>query len=325
MCRWFDSAPGHHIPCAPAPFSGSGAFLQFARNFYNSCLDRPERCRMATVREYFDTDLKSLSVHAEWGLRNSTGENLCSITAKVSQDFDGNAKYWSFFIPLGAPLSCVNSLLAMPETSQCILSSEGDCVYVEVGFADYSERITSATLVFTKRVFFYIDSLLNPEVRRQLTELGRHQGFHVVVRDQEYAAKRSAVEKPLAFISHDSRDKDSLVRELAREMSKLMCPVWYNEYSLKVGDSLRTCSKSPKLMRSLGDEKELPERHQSRTIRSHQASVGKRTQKNQSQASRPVRGVLCGAVPAQERLPVAHAARRVSQMAHGAFVLCDLE
>ena len=89
--------------------------------------------------------------------------------------------------------------------------------------------------------------------------------------------------------------------------------------------TLRTCSKSPKLMRSLGDEKELPERHQSRTIRSHQASVGKRTQKNQSQASRPVRGVLCGAVPAQERLPVAHAARRVSQMAHGAFVLCDLE
>jgi hypothetical protein len=30
------------------------------------------------------------------------------------------------------------------------------------------------------------------------------------------------------------------VRELAYEMVRLMCPVWYDEYSLKVGDSLRT-------------------------------------------------------------------------------------
>ena len=48
-------------------------------------------------------------------------------------------------------------------------------------------------------------------------------------------------------------------------------------------------------------------------------------QLDQSQASRPVRGVLRGAVSAQERLPVAHAAQGVSQMAHCPFVLCDLE
>jgi hypothetical protein len=195
---------------------------------------------MATVREYFDTDLKSLSVHADWELRDSAGTKLFPITAKISQDFDGNAKYWSFFIPAGAPLDCVDSILALPETSQCVLSGEGDSVYVETGFADYSERSTSATLVFTKRVFFYIDALLNSEIRRQITALGMQQGFYVVVRDQEYAMKRSELEKPLAFISHDSRDKESLVRELALELSKLMCPVWYDEYSLKVGDSLRS-------------------------------------------------------------------------------------
>ena len=31
---WFDSAPGHQHSCAPAPVSGSGAFLQFNANFY---------------------------------------------------------------------------------------------------------------------------------------------------------------------------------------------------------------------------------------------------------------------------------------------------
>jgi len=65
------------------------------------------------------------------------------------------------------------------------------------------------------------------------------KGFFLSVRDREYARKRSESEKPLAFISHDSRDKDSLVRELAHQLVRLMCPVWYDEYSLKVGDSLR--------------------------------------------------------------------------------------
>jgi len=51
--------------------------------------------------------------------------------------------------------------------------------------------------------------------------------------------KRSEMQKPLAFISHDTRDKEALVRNLALEMSRLMCPVWYDEYSLKVGESLR--------------------------------------------------------------------------------------
>jgi hypothetical protein len=194
---------------------------------------------MATVREYFDCDLKALSVQREWELRDSAGAKLFPITARISQDLDGNAKYWSFFIPAGAPLDCVSSILALPETSRCVLSGEEDSVYVEAGFVGYSERSTSATLVFTKRILLYIDALLNPEIRRQITDLGLQHGFHVIVRDQEYAMKRSEVEKPLAFISHDSRDKDSLVRELALELSKLMCPVWYDEYSLKVGDCLR--------------------------------------------------------------------------------------
>lgn len=65
------------------------------------------------------------------------------------------------------------------------------------------------------------------------------RGYYLSIRDREYARKRSESEKPLAFISHDSGDKDALVRELAHEMIRLMCPVWYDEFSLKVGDSLR--------------------------------------------------------------------------------------
>jgi hypothetical protein len=51
---------------------------------------------------------------------------------------------------------------------------------------------------------------------------------------------RSKFETPLAFISHDSRDKESVARPIALGLQRLMCPVWYDEFSLKVGDNLRT-------------------------------------------------------------------------------------
>ena len=41
-----------------------------------------------------------------------------------------------------------------------------------------------------------------------------------------------------AFISHASEDKDSIVRELTTELQKFHLKVWYDEFSLNVGDSL---------------------------------------------------------------------------------------
>jgi len=195
---------------------------------------------MATVREYFDTDLKSLSVRADWRMHRLDGVELSPVTVRISQDFDANAKFWSIFMPEGVDVRCyVLTIFRTPETTNCVLTAEGDPAYVEMGFAGCSEGMSSATLVFTKRIFLYIDALLDPSLRREITELGTRYGFYVVVRDKEYAMKRSEMQKPLAFISHDTRDKEALVRNLALEMSRLMCPVWYDEYSLKVGESLR--------------------------------------------------------------------------------------
>ncbi|TXH65373.1 MAG: DUF1883 domain-containing protein [Lysobacteraceae bacterium] len=41
------------------------------------------------------------------------------------------------------------------------------------------------------------------------------------------------------FISHASEDKDSIVRALANELVALGLNVWYDEFSLRIGDSLR--------------------------------------------------------------------------------------
>ena len=41
------------------------------------------------------------------------------------------------------------------------------------------------------------------------------------------------------FISHASEDKEDLVRPLAVALEKLGVKVWYDEFTLKIGDSLR--------------------------------------------------------------------------------------
>ena len=196
---------------------------------------------MATLREYFDTDLnRCMSVFADWQLQGAAGTSLPPIRARISQDFDANAKYWSFFLPDGVDVAAyASAVFRAEETAKCVLSREGDSVYVESGFVDYPDRATSETLLFTRRIWLYIDAFISSELRSQILEHARQAGFHVLIRDRDYATKRSALEKPLAFICHDSRDKDAIVRELAHEMARLLCHVWYDEFSLAVGDSLR--------------------------------------------------------------------------------------
>ncbi len=194
---------------------------------------------MATIREYFDTDPRSLTLHGEWNISDTRGSELGSIIAKIAYDFVGNARYWFFYVPQGSDSSAIPLILDSPETNACILKSDGDGILAEMTFSDLNEGMRSDTLVFTKRIFIYIDELLDAASKAQVMKLGQQRGFHVVVRDRQYAMKRSEYEKPLAFICHDSRDKDDLVRGLAYALMNMMCPVWYDEFSLKVGDSLR--------------------------------------------------------------------------------------
>jgi hypothetical protein len=78
---------------------------------------------MATLREYFDTDLnKCLSVHKPWGVRDLNGNELDPLIARISQDFDANAKYWSFYIPPGGVVgNYISAIFQAPEVKSCVL------------------------------------------------------------------------------------------------------------------------------------------------------------------------------------------------------------
>lgn len=80
---------------------------------------------------------------------------------------------------------------------------------------------------------------LNKFAKHVKFQNSRDLEMRIQIRDTQYAVGREALEKPLAFICHDSRDKEEIAIKLARRLRSMACPVWYDEFSLKVGDSLR--------------------------------------------------------------------------------------
>jgi hypothetical protein len=191
---------------------------------------------MASLHEYFVKDgAQNLTTQQTWLLTNVEGVNVGELTARLHLDFDANAKYISFFIPempdVAGPeafaLNKVAEILKWPETQ----------VGVQAGMGE--ERKDARELVFTGQIYLYSERPVPEEFKARLIAEARAVGHKLTFRSVEYMNERNKWEKPRAFISHDSRDKTSIAEPIALQLQKFMCPVWYDQFSLRVGDSLR--------------------------------------------------------------------------------------
>lgn len=68
-----------------------------------------------------------------------------------------------------------------------------------------------------------------------------HHGLMLRMADHNYDESKTPPEDIGydAFISHASEDKDKLVKPLANALTRMKYRVWYDEFELRVGDSLR--------------------------------------------------------------------------------------
>jgi hypothetical protein len=197
----------------------------------------PNRRRdMASLHEYFIKDgAQNLTTQQTFLLSDAGGAKLGEGTARLHLDFEANATYISFYIPDMPGVECpevfalnqVPAILKWPETQ----------VGVQAGMGQ--ERKDARELVFTGQIYLYSERPVAEEHKRQLVTEARAVGHILTFRSTEYVNERSKWEKPRAFISHDSRDKTSIAQPIALQLQRLMCPVWFDEFSLRVGDSLR--------------------------------------------------------------------------------------
>ena len=92
----------------------------------------------------------------------------------------------------------------------------------------------------TKRIFIYSEKDFSSSELSNLYDFAKSQSCNLQFRSIRYRDMRIKEEKPKAFICHDSRDKEAVAKPLALALQRLYCPVWYDEFSLKIGDNLRT-------------------------------------------------------------------------------------
>ena len=194
---------------------------------------------MASLYEYFVKDgAQNLTIHKTWTLSSANGAALGEFFGRLHLDFDANAKYVSFFIPEmpaaahieAHALNTVPEILALPETA----------VQIQAGpSVGLSELRDGRELVFTGQIYLYSERPVPEEVKARLIAEASIVGHRLTFRSVEYMNTRNKWERPRAFISHDSRDKADMAEKIALQLQKLTCPVWYDQFSLRVGDSLR--------------------------------------------------------------------------------------
>lgn len=128
-----------------------------------------------------------------------------------------------------------------------ILSLQNDIARIQEKKADVAKDIARETEKL-HRAQQAVYSEQNREQRRSLEALERQAEDRE--RDALYRLQMDASRAPMptgfdgtahydAFISHATEDKDDLVRPLAEVLRSLGHSIWYDEFQLRVGDSLR--------------------------------------------------------------------------------------
>ncbi|HLL76526.1 MAG TPA: toll/interleukin-1 receptor domain-containing protein [Pyrinomonadaceae bacterium] len=197
---------------------------------------------MPTLKDYFETDFKQYPTAGRELVIPGVDREGKPIEAKVSVrahfEFDSGTKFNSFYVPTCYdPLGLMRVLLQ----DRFRLSAEdfgGLIPVAQIGFPGEEAR-HSKDLRFSGRIYIYSENELSSDELAVLKGEAAQRNLFVQFRGPSYAKERTANEVPLAFISHDSRDKKTIAGPLALELRKRGCPVWYDEFSLKVGDSLR--------------------------------------------------------------------------------------
>jgi len=193
---------------------------------------------MTKLFQYFKNDFQSLTMESEikFGHRKEDGtEDLINIVQKVILQNDGSTRFFAFYIP--------NSSYTASFIQEIILNYKSfietaDNVHTVPGIQG-EKIIGNASSVYSNRIYIYNEfSVCEPDLK-VLEENANEKNLFITFRGKEYLKTKLTLEIHLAFISHDSKDKNLIARKLAQGLSSRLCPVWYDEYSLKIGDSLR--------------------------------------------------------------------------------------
>lgn len=207
---------------------------------------------MATLLEYYETDFSNLiKVHIKLKVDKEEIDGIVlydfvALTAFISCYVPDENRTYEFFMTLLQHIAynlevIFEKRITLPDVKSfpgaLEIKNEGQ-IEILAQFYGETRWVSSNEIQASKRVFIYSETQLNSEQLTSLQGAAVEMNRDLQIRSEEFRKTRSNQEHPLAFISHDSRDKEK-AKAIAIGLKRKMCPVWYDEFSLKVGDSLR--------------------------------------------------------------------------------------
>lgn len=195
---------------------------------------------MPTLFEYFTNDFKDLSFDSDLGIqslnkKDGSSSELFKIKRRVRQDMNSSTRLFTYYIP-----EFDQTDIIIASIIENIEEHKKDSDGVEViGAFNEDINIGNHKSQYSNRIYVYCETQPSELQIQKLNNFCSTKGLYVTIRSQNYLKKKMEIEKPLAFISHDSRDKEEIARPIAMGLSSRLCYTWYDEYSLKVGNSLR--------------------------------------------------------------------------------------
>jgi hypothetical protein len=129
-------------------------------------------------------------------------------------------RFISFYVPDAADALDVSAyLLAHPGLALDLVTADVD---VRLDHATLNMRpLQAGALPFSGRVHLYLNTTLDADQVEAFHAYAAERNLLLDIRDASYAGIRTSHEQPRAFLSHDSRDKEALVRPLANTLRAL--------------------------------------------------------------------------------------------------------
>src|SRR6185437_10444299 len=190
----------------------------------------------ATLLDHFNNDFSStLGLGGRYDMQDQNTKKPYQIEEQVRHDLSSSIRTFTYYIPeissvTPVILGIINNLPKAIDAVSGMMAKAGTNGDFEIG---------PYTIVYSNRIYIYCENDISDLDIERIQNGANSKGVFITVRNKKYLAYKAAIETPLAFISHDSRDKDLIAGPLAHALSSRLCPVWYDEYSLKIGDSLR--------------------------------------------------------------------------------------
>ncbi len=217
---------------------------------------------MAKVRDCFEVDFShTVRMEAPIQLLARDGSEI-QVVSRIHLDFSSKALFASFYLDQDYSsdelVELINQLDALwsrgfPAPTNIVLPAAKLYAAGELRIDTNPFAVTSmfaggpATrhdeLHFSGRIYLYLEADLTPERQIKIKSSIRNNMLDPRFRGSTYAKRREHFQKPLAFISHDSRDKSTIARPIALGLQSNLVPVWYDEFSLPVGAKLRESKK----------------------------------------------------------------------------------